>query len=340
MNNLPEHEPLHPEDAGINTEAHVPEPQPAEVLPPEAWPSPSPSSSPVDAPGEPPFAELPLFSHWMQPEIPASVRIPHLGHLLLLFTLALFGLLGASVFIRTALYFHLFGVSTVQQAIADVHYTLGSEAALYLLTLGACLFFFPMVWHRSFFAGVHWNGAAALRMRRQLLTVALVCFLLALVSGYLLPGPTNTPIDKLFRRPGAAWMLFAFGVTFAPFFEETFFRGFLLPALCTACDWLAERTVGQPKVPLDENGHPIWSMRSMIIASLFTSIPFAWLHAAQTSYSAGPLFLLVCVSLVLCWARLSSRSLAASVLVHACYNFLLFSFMMLGTDGFRHLEKM
>jgi hypothetical protein len=38
--------------------------------------------------------------------------------------------------------------------------------------------------------------------------------------------------------------------------------------------------------------------------------------------------------------RLVTRSLAASVVVHACYNFLLFSLMMVGTAGFRHLEKM
>jgi len=43
---------------------------------------------------------------------------------------------------------------------------------------------------------------------------------------------------------------------------------------------------------------------------------------------------------VLCWARLSARSLAASVLVHASYNFLLFSLMVIGTGGFKHLEKM
>jgi hypothetical protein len=28
------------------------------------------------------------------------------------------------------------------------------------------------------------------------------------------------------------------------------------------------------------------------------------------------------------------------MVVHACYNFLLFSIMLLGTSGFRHLEKM
>jgi membrane protease YdiL (CAAX protease family) len=81
-------------------------------------------------------------------------------------------------------------------------------------------------------------------------------------------------------------------------------------------------------------------MVSMSIASILTSIPFALMHAEQTGYSLGPFLLLVCVSMVLCWARLSTRSLAASVFVHASYNGLLFSFMLLGTEGFRHLDKM
>jgi hypothetical protein len=43
---------------------------------------------------------------------------------------------------------------------------------------------------------------------------------------------------------------------------------------------------------------------------------------------------------VLCWARLSTRSLAARVLVHASYNFILFSLMIIGTGGFQHMDKM
>ena len=72
---------------------------------------------------------------------------------------------------------------------------------------------------------------------------------LALVNGFLLPGPKDAPIDKIFRTPGAAWLLFAFGVTFAPFFEEMVFRGFLLPALCTACDWIDEKITASARAP-------------------------------------------------------------------------------------------
>jgi uncharacterized protein len=71
-----------------------------------------------------------------------------------------------------------------------------------------------------------------------------------------------------------------------------------------------------------------------------TSIPFAAMHGEQTGYAIGPFLLLVGVSLVLCAVRLMTRSLASSVLVHACYNFLLFALMLVASGGFRHLDKM
>lgn len=285
-------------------------------------------------------AEPPLFQSWTQPEIRPQVRIPHFGHLCILTLLTIPALLATTLLIQSALYFHLFGISTLQQAITDIHYTLGSMASLYLLTFAGCALIFPLFWHKSFFAGLQWQGATALKLRQRLFAAAFACFLLALANGLLMPGPENTPIDKLFRTPGAAWLLFAFGVTIAPFFEEIVFRGFLLPAFCTAWDWAIEQSTGKPARPLDENGHPQWSIFAMLAGSILTSALFALMHAEQTAHALGPFLMLVCVSLVLCWARLSTRSLAASVLVHASYNFMLFAFMLLGTEGFRHLDKM
>lgn len=354
MNGLPEETPFEPETPSLpaETDAHaiqLPESWPAESLPPEAELVPL-SASPFAvsedaqlerADTEPPQAEPPpLFQSWSLPEVIPPERIPHLGHLCLLGVLTFFGLLAATLLTRSALYFHLFGVSTAQQALNDIHYSLGSQAMLYLFTLLGCLVIFPLVWHKGFFAGLQWNGGAAWRMRKRLLVAALICFVLAIVNGVLLPGPSDTPIDKVFRAPGAAWLLFGFGVTFAPFFEEMIFRGFLLPALCTACDWIAEKTYGKPARALAENGHPQWSLTAMILASVLTSIGFSLMHAEQTSHATGPFLLLICVSLVLCWARLSNRSLASSVLVHASYNFMLFVLMLLGTGGFRHLDNM
>ncbi len=267
-------------------------------------------------------------------------RIPNLGHLGILILLALCGIFGAGLLAGLAVHFHLFGISNLQQAATDIHYTLGTEGLFYVLTFAASLLVFPLLWHKGFFAGVQWRGATALKLRGRLVSAAALCFVLALFNSILLPGPTDAPIDRIFRMPGAAWLLFAFGVTLAPFFEELAFRGFLLPALATAYDWVGEKSDHQPPHPLDKNGHPQWSLPAMCVSAVVTSILFALIHGDQTGWSLGPFLLLVCVSLVLCWARLSTRSLAASVLVHASYNFLLFTLMFLGTSGFRHLDKM
>jgi membrane protease YdiL (CAAX protease family) len=284
--------------------------------------------------------DRPLFQFWSQREIPPPTRVPNFGHLCILALLLVLGWLGAVGLTFSALHLHLFGVRTVQQAATDIHYTIGSMVVLYLLAFGGCLVIFPLVWQKGFFAGLQWNGTTALRLRFRLFAAAGLCFGLALIDEVVLPGPANAPIDKLFQTRLAAWTLFIFGVTFAPFFEEVFFRGFLLPALSTACDWTAERFTHNRPRPLDDNGHPQWSIPAMVFASILTSIPFALMHAEQTANAVGPFLLLVCVSLVLCGVRLASQSLAASVMVHASYNLLLFSMMLLGTNGFQHLEKM
>jgi membrane protease YdiL (CAAX protease family) len=297
--------------------------------------------SPLAAQVEPDAAstlEPPLFAYETAP--PPQPRIPHLGHLLLLLLLAIFALLCAGGLSQVGLHYHLFGISSTQDAMTDIHYTLGSEAILYLIALAGSVFIFPLIWHESFFAGVSWHAATAKRLSPLLIGAAFVCFLLAVVNGWLMPGPPDAPIDKMFRMPGAAWLLFGFGVTFAPFFEELVFRGFLLPSLCTACDWTAEKAAKMPPRALADDGTPQWSLPAMIVASILTSLPFAAMHAAQTGYSWGPFLLLVGVSLVLCGVRLATRSLASSVLVHACYNFMLFSLMLFGTGGFKHLENM
>ena len=280
----------------------------------------------------------PLLFQNYEVELPL-VRLPHFGHVLLLGVFLVLGLFCAALLSRLALHLHWFGVTTLHGAVEDIHYELGSEAILYLFALGASLFLFPLVWEKKFFAGVQWNGATAVRLRWQLVGAAFGCLLLAAVSSTFFAGPKDAPIDRIIRAPGAAWWLFAFGISFAPFFEEMVFRGFLLPALCTAVDWFGEKIAHQPRLPLGENGHPQWSLAAMIAGSLATSIPFAAMHAEQTGHAIGPLLLLAGVSLVLCAVRLRTKSLAASVLVHAVYNFVLFTIMLAGTQGFQHMPQ-
>ncbi len=363
----------------------------------ETWDSTAPSVSPAD-----------LLQYWPQPKAVTPPRIPHLGHLALLTAFLLFGMLCAAVLMLIALYLHLDGVSTQEQVSTNVQYLLGFEAVLYLVTLSLAIPIFPLFWKKSFFTGVHWRGATALRLSWRMPVLAVGCFILALIDDKLLPGPEHAPIEDLFRTPSAAWMMFIFGITIAPFVEEIVFRGFLLPAFSTAFDWIAENffdnsvllfdSNNRPKwsiraiitasiltfIPfticfltahkmiclvilalwslsafliwafvtfkstakrnrisiLDVNGHPQWSIAAMVFASILTSLPFALMHGEQTGHSLGPLLLLIAVSLILCAVRLKTRSLAASTLLHACYNFLIFSSMMVGTGGFRHFDKL
>ena len=281
-----------------------------------------------------------LFQSWSQPEIVLPVRTPHLGHLALFAAFLIFGLICMTASIFIALYLQFHNVSNVDRIKSDVHYILGGEVVLYIVTLALSFFVFPLIWNKGFFTGIHWRGATAHRLYRQLIAVAAGCIVLAIIDDKLLPGPANAPIDKMFRSPGAAWLMFAFGITFAPFFEEIAFRGFLLPSLATAWDWSIEKSIGKPALPLDANGHPQWSIFAMVAASIASSLPFALMHAEQTGWAPGPFVLLISISLILCAVRLKTRSLAASTLVHACYNFILFSTALIASGGFRHLDKM
>jgi hypothetical protein len=354
MSNLPEHDPayvpLNPEDSLTSAEIDFHNPHPMQTWPPEtreSYPRPSQPLPADPAPALPPpaqndqpAAEPLLFQSWYQPEIHPPARIPHLGHLCLLGAFLLLGFVCMTVLLFVALQFHWDSVTTQDQIKTNVHYLLASEAVLYLITLALSFPIFPLLWHKSFFAGTQWRGATALRLGWRLPAIALGCFVLAAIDDKLLPGPEHAPIEEIFRSPGGAWLMFGFGITLAPFFEEIVFRGFLLPALATACDWVSERFTHRHPRPLDANGHPQWSIFAMLVASIATSLPFALMHAEQTGKSLGPFILLITVSLVLCAVRLRTRSLAASVLVHASYNFLIFSLMFLGTGGFRHLDKM
>jgi uncharacterized protein len=288
-------------------------------------------------------AERPLFADYEYvppPPPPPPRRKPDFSDLMLFVVLAFGAWLCAGALMLAAIHYHAFGVANLEQANNEIHYRVGSQAVWYLVTVLFCVIIYPLVWRRSFFDGIQWRAGAAGRRIVRLIGAASACFAGAIVDEILVPGPNNTPIDETFRMPGAVWILFAFGVTLAPLIEEIVYRGLLLPTLCTAWDWCREQLTRSAPLSLADDGFPRWSPGAMVFASVIVSFPFALMHAPQTAYSIGPFLLLVCISLVLCWVRLAVRSLAASVVVHACYNLMLFSIMFLGTGGFRHLDKM
>jgi uncharacterized protein len=137
-----------------------------------------------------------------------------------------------------------------------------------------------------------------------------VCLLL-LAS--FLPMPKNAPIEEFFRTARDAWIVSAFGVLFAPIFEEIYFRGFLYPALA--------RWLGAP-------------------ASIFlTSLLFATIHGPQLSHAWGPVLVIFLVGITLTTVRAVKKSVAATILMHMAYNGTIFVAAYFATDGFKHMEK-
>ncbi len=76
------------------------------------------------------------------------------------------------------------------------------------------------------------------------------------------------------------------------------------------------------------------------LAVLITSGGFAMVHGEQLGQAWGPLLVLFVVGLVLTLARVVTRSITPGLLIHVGYNLALFTLLYVGTDHFRHLERM
>jgi uncharacterized protein len=131
---------------------------------------------------------------------------------------------------------------------------------------------------------------------------------------HLLPIPKNLPMDQFFQTTGQAYLLAIFGVTFAPFLEELFFRGFLYPVLA--------RRLG------------------VALAIFLTAVGFALIHGAQLTYAWGPVLVIFIVGLTFTAVRAVTKSVAAGFLMHVAYNGTISLIMFAATGGFRHLERL
>jgi uncharacterized protein len=227
---------------------------------------------------------------------------------------------------------------------SDPRIAIPLEVAMYALAALLAYLIFPYIWRRPFFSAIHWN-ADAVRRRWKLLALTGLVLSIAIqwLSNYL-PMPKSLPIDKFFQNPLGVWLIAIFGVTVAPAFEELVFRGFLLPSLANAWEYLARvryRSLAPDPFPgpSEAGGDPPWSAPAIVFATVLTSIAFALLHADQLAHAWMPLLVLFCVSIVLCLVRLRTHSLAASAFVHSLYNATIFILLFVGTGGFRHLDK-
>ncbi len=262
-----------------------------------------------------------------------SRRIPHLGHALLFFSLT------ATAFFLCLLMFAVVFRGKVQPGGGtDTALSLGAEALTYILALVAAYYVFPFLWKRPFLQGIHWNGLVARRNWLRLVGVGILLSALAQTGERFVKEPKSPEIDHLMRTAGGAWGVMLLGTLLAPLMEEIAFRGFLLPALATAYDWLSlKRTPANVRRWESTTDH---TNMALVFAALFSSLLFAAIHAPQLEYAWGPVSLLFGVSLVLAYIRVRTHSVACSTLVHLTYNFTIFALAFIVTGGFRHLDKL
>jgi membrane protease YdiL (CAAX protease family) len=320
----------------------------------------------------------------------APSATPNLGHTMLFGVLVLvaFMIIGAGFGMMLKYVMpHLH--ETTEQMKNDPRLVIPIEALAYAIAAGGAFLVLPLFWRRSFGEGVHWRSQFVLRRWWVLAGIGVITSVGVQALSNFLPIPKELPIDKLFTQSVGVWLIAIFGVTVAPAFEELAFRGFLLPSLASAWDWVVARgrrtraiapadtaqlsadAAFQSPVALspqaspttgdggrwrtygrminadrgadaapDAAPDPSWSLPALIFGTVITSIGFALMHGAQLAHSFAPLAVLFVVSVVLCLTRLVFHSLAASTLVHSFYNATIFVMLFIGTDGFRHLEKL
>jgi membrane protease YdiL (CAAX protease family) len=238
---------------------------------------------------------------------------------------------------------HLLGTETSDQLLREPRLLIPSMAVGYLIA-GAILWaLFTHVWQQPFPQALHWNFSVVRRRWVPLLTGGVILSLGVQFLSNFLPIPKTLPIDDFFRTPADVWMVAVFGTLLAPVCEELAFRGFLLPSLASAWDWIGSfrRPVDGSLIVSDSDAQydPRWSIAALLFSCAVTSVAFALVHADQLAHAWAPLAVLFGVSLVLCGVRLWTHSLAASTFIHATYNGTIFTILFFGTGGFRHLDK-
>jgi len=161
-----------------------------------------------------------------------------------------------------------------------------------------------------FWRTIGWNWPTAIW---KFIGMGVVLLLVLNTFEGLMPMPKDTPFEHLFDKPLDAYLLAFIAVTFAPLMEELFFRGFMYPVLA--------RRLGVA-----------WAI-------LLSSLPFALLHLPQYAYAWAAGFVILVVGIVCGVVRATTKSVAASFLVHVGYNGTQMIIAILLTRGFTHMPK-
>jgi CAAX protease family protein len=241
--------------------------------------------------------------------------------------------------------------------------TVLGQGLAYLVILGFMVAIVKREPGRDFLQAIRWNWPN--NWSAYLLAGVTLSFTLQGIAHFL-PIPKEVPMDRFFRTASEAWALSLFGVTFAPLLEELFFRGFLYPVL-TRRFWVAIVVLAATtSLSLIYTVKLKWTKGALLAvlmvglgfgirlfldsalarrfgfatAILATSLSFSLLHAAQLGGAWGAVLVIFMVGLALTVTRAITKSVAASLIMHMAYNGTLSVLLFVGTDGFRHLERL
>jgi membrane protease YdiL (CAAX protease family) len=262
-------------------------------------------------------------------------RIPHLGHALLFIALTVICVVAAVIVLMV-----IYRPSTLNPRSTELIYISGAGTVIgYAIALAISFPLFPLLWQRSFLDGIDWTFRAVRLHWWKLILLGFGLSLLTQLSDrWLFKTPHETDMAQFFHSPLAAWLTTLFGPLFVPVYEEIAFRGFLLPAFATAYDWLSmPRTPAAVQRWQQTTGH---TRAALIFSSCITSVLFVAMHGMQLHWAMGTLGVLLIPSLVFCWVRIKTSSVAAAALVHIAYDSLIFLEILYQTGCFRHLERL
>lgn len=254
--------------------------------------------------------------------VPEDIRTPWGGAELFIFfgfAVVAFIVIEFTAVSYVAAHYHFGRSQLLQFVTTNAAFAVGLQAFWSAAVLLFLLVIIRGYHNAPFWRSLHWS---ALRLRTvPASTVYLVCIFggitlamfVAFISHFA-GQKTNLPIQDFFHtRANVIWLMI-FGIAFAPFFEETIFRGYLYPVFARK-----------------------WGVPAGII---ITGVLFGAMHAAQLWGGWLEITMLIFVGIVLTAVRAAARSVLASYLVHVSYNSFLFLGFFIGTQGLKHIPPM
>ena len=254
------------------------------------------------------------FAPVIEPSPPPPKPWPAWGFvdvLLLMFIFALILMVSATVVPLVARLLPAFSHASTADLRTNAILGIVIQAISYLLWLAPIGLVLYARTGEPFFHAIRWNWPRPKKLL-LLIGVGIIATIVLTLTSILVPSPDDAPFEEFFKTRSAAYAIALFGILFAPFFEELFFRGLLYPA--------------------------IRARAGLIPALVFTAALFGLLHAPEWDMAWGPVLIIFFVGLVLTLVREYAQSLAASWIIHVIYNGLLIVGSFIESHGFTRLH--